>query len=276
MNHERNFETLARAGYGARGIVYGLLGALTLASALWGIGQGGEQGSTGAMSTLLGQPFGQVMLGLIALGLIGHVLWRLAQALLNADERDHDAVGWATRAGQLASAIANGALALAAARLALGMGGGEGGDNQESLTAWLMSQPFGRWLVGLVGLVIIGVGVVQVYRGVSGKYRDWLDLPSAHAGLLHAICAFGLSARGVLFAVTGGFFIFAALTVDPNQAGSLPEALDWVHGLPFGAQLYGLAALGLIAFGIYSGVEARYRHVDAPDMGKVKRAMPAL
>jgi len=72
----------------------------------------------------------------------------------------------------------------------------------------------------------------------------------------------------VLLAVTGGFFVYAALAVDPAQAGSLTDALDWLRGLPFGFALYALSALGLIAFGVYSVIEARFRKVDAPDIGR--------
>ncbi len=73
--------------------------------------------------------------------------------------------------------------------------------------------------------------------------------------------------------VIGGFFLLAALTVNPNQAGSLPEAMEWVQQLPFGGILYVLAALGLVAFGIYSLVEARYRRIEAPDPAHLQRGL---
>lgn len=258
------FKLLARAGYVARGVVYLLLGVIALTSVFWGGGT--EPSSKGALSSLLGQPFGRVLLGIIAVGLIGHVLWRLAQSILNADKKNGDAAGYAARAGHLISAATNGVLAVFAARLAIGAGGsGSGAQGEDSLAAWLMQQPFGRWLVGAVGLAIIGAGCVQVWRGATAKYRKRVILPPAHEAFLHPVCAFGLSARGVLLAVSGLFFIFAALTVNAERAGSLPEALDWVHQLPFGTVLYGLAALGLVAFGAYSLVEARYRKLHTPN-----------
>ena len=88
---------------------------------------------------------------------------------------------------------------------------------------------------------------------------------------MHLVCVAGLAARGLLLAVTGGFFLYAAFTVNPDQAGGLSDALDWVHALPFGGVLYSLAAIGLIAFGLYSGIQARYRQVDAPDASDIKR-----
>lgn len=264
------FELLARSGYAARGVVYVILGAIALSGAAAG---SGENASTeGALSTLLAQPFGRVLLAGVAIGLIGHVLWRLAQAFLNADNQESDAKGWAARAGNFASALANGALALAAARMVIASGGGSGGQGEQGLAAWLMQQSYGQVLVGLAGLALIIAGGVQVWRGVSAKYRKHVKLPAEHEDLLHMICVVGLSARGVLLAISGGFFVYAAFTVNPEQAGGLAEGLDWVRQLPFGMFLYSLAAAGLVAFGAYSVIEAWYRRVDAPDTGDVKRA----
>ncbi|WP_239025355.1 DUF1206 domain-containing protein [Rhodoligotrophos defluvii] len=266
------FEALARWGYAARGVVYLLLGALALSSVFWGGGQ--KPSSEGAFTTLLGQPFGRILLAAVAIGLVGHVLWRLAVALLNADRHDGDAKGYLARAGNLAGGVINAFLAFLAGRLALGAGGGSGGGSQgeDSIAAWLMQQPFGPWLVGLVGVVIIIAGIVQVWRGISGQYRKRVRLPAQHEALLSAVCSFGLAARGVLIAVAGGFFVYAAFAVDAEQAGGVTDALDWVHQLPFGIWLYGLAALGLVAFGAYSFIEARYREVNAPRTEDVKRA----
>lgn len=266
------FELLARWGYAARGVVYGLLGIIALSGALGG-GMSGEASPRGALTTILSQPFGRILLGLVAIGLLGHVLWRFAQGLFNADGHEDDDKGYAARAGNIVSGLATGALALAAAGLALSLGGGSdgGGSGEQSISAWLMRQPFGPWLVGAVGLVVLCAGFVQMWRGVAAKYRKHVKLPPAHDGKLHLVCAFGLVARGLLLAVTGGFFVYAALAVDPQQAGSLTDAMDWVQSLPFGSTLYALAALGLVAFGLYSLIEARYRKVDASSADHVTR-----
>ena len=251
------FELLARWGYAARGIVYLVLGGLTL----WGVGAAAT--TEDALSTVLAQPFGRVLLGAVAIGLIGHVLWRLAQGFLNADHVDNDAKGF----------VVNTALAFTAASMALNGGGsGSGSGGESEATASALQLPFGNILVGLAGLCLIGGGLVQVWRGFSKNYQKRIRLPSRHEPLLHAICATGLSARGVLMEITGGFLIYAAVTVDPEQAGGLSDALQWVQSLPFGNVLYALAAAGLIAFGIYGIIQARYRQVDAPDTGDLRRA----
>lgn len=266
-----HFETLARLGYGARGVVYLLLGGLALASAIWG-GSDAE-GSSDALSSLLGLPFGRILLGLVAIGLVGHILWRLAQGLLNADNVDDDAKGYVTRIGSLVSGAANVFLALTAARMALGGGQGSG-NGEESASAWLLQMPFGNVLLGLAALAVIGAGVVQVWRGLARKYRKRIALPAAHKAWLDPVCRFGLAARGGLLAIIGGFVLYAAVTVSAEQAGGIAEALDYVHALPFGPFLYGLAALGLIAFGAYSVIEGLYRRMDAPGMADLRNAVP--
>ncbi|UJW86488.1 DUF1206 domain-containing protein [Devosia sp. SL43] len=264
------FEALARLGYIARGVVYLSLGGLALASAIWGMGNGAE-GSSDALSSLLGLPFGRVLLGLVAVGLLGYVLWKLAQGLLNADNRDDDLQGFVTRAGQLISGGANLFLMLSAARLALSMGRGSG-DGEEAASAWLLQQPFGPFLLSMVACGVLAAGGVQAWYGASHGYRKRLSLPSAHRQWMDPVCAFGLVARGVVFAIVGGFLFYAAFTVSPENAGGTAEALDYVHSLPFGPFLYGLVALGLVAFGVYSVIEGLYRQVEAPDMGDVRAA----
>lgn len=272
MNNK--FETLARSGYIARGIVYLLLGGLALTSAIYG-GSDAE-GSSDALSTILGWPFGRILMGLIAIGLLGYVLWRMAQGFLNADGVKDDWKGFAGRVGSLISAGANVFLVLTAAKMALGNGGGGGGNGEEDASAWLLGQPFGPFLLGLAALGIIAAGLIQIWKGWSKEYQKRVKIPPAHAGVLNFVCQFGLIARGALLAIVGGFVLYAAMTVQPDNAGGISEALDYVHGLPFGRWLYGLAALGLVAFGGYSIIQGRYRQVDAPDMTDVRRAVPGM
>ena len=267
MQHNR-LETLARAGYTARGVVYILLGAFALTSAFWG---GGSEDTSGALSGLLGLPFGRILVGLIAFGLLGYVLWKLAQGLFNADGVKDDAKGLLSRAGQLVSAGVNLFLMLNAARLAFTGGGTGNGNGEEKASAWLIQQPFGPFLLGLVAFGVIAAGGVQIWYGASKGYRKRLSLPGAHRSWMEKLCQFGLVARGLILLIIGGFLFYAALTVSPEHAGGTAEALDYVHGLPFGRWLYGLVALGLAAFGAYGLIEARYRSIDAPSVSDIRR-----
>jgi hypothetical protein len=270
MDKDRKLEWLARSGYAARGIVYVLIAGMASLSTLGG----GEPDSNSALQIVLEQPFGQIWLGLIGIGLIGFILWRVAQSILNTDRHQHDAKGYLVRAGLLVSAATYTGLAVYAMGQALHLGFGAAPSGaRESWTAWLMQQPFGRYLVAGVGLAIIGAGCAQAAKGIKRGYLRFFESGFEQRAVLNGICTYGLVARGVIFLIIGGFFIYAAFAVDPNQAGGLADALAWVRQLPFGAILYGLAAIGLFAFGLYGLIEARYRIVQPPSMDRPLRAM---
>ncbi|MFN7093143.1 MAG: DUF1206 domain-containing protein [Allorhizobium sp.] len=272
MPDDLKLEWLARFGYTARGVVYLLVGGIALLSSF-----GGRQADQeSALQMVMQQPLGWIWLGLIGLGLIGFIAWRLAQALLNSDGHPHNAKGYLIRFVMIISAVTYMGLASFAIRQALQLSAGGGsGNSRESWTAWLMQQTFGPYLVGAVGLAIIAGGVVQIVKGVKRRYLKYVNISPTRQRALDLICVYGLSARGVVFLIIGAFFIYAAWAVNPEQAGSTAEAMAWVRQLPFGSVLYGIIALGLFAFGAYGLIEARYRVVRASTLGDAKRAATA-
>jgi hypothetical protein len=266
MQHpDTAFEWVARLGYASRGLIYLILGGLALFSG----GFGGAENSTGALSTLLTQPFGRILLAIMALGFFGFAAWRVAQGLFNADNLAPGLKSGFVRAGKALSAAANVSLGGAAAGMALGLIGGSSEGSEEGWAARLMSLPFGPYLVGAVGLVIVGAGIGQIWKAFSGKYREPLDILPRLEKLLILICTYGIAARGVVFCILGGFLVYAGIVVEPNEAGSMGDALDWVRGLPFGGVLFILAAIGLIAFAASCVIFALYRRVDAPGAGEM-------
>ncbi len=261
MKTQSPFQWLARLGYTARGIVYVLVGGLALFSSVGG----GDSDSKSALHVILEQPLGRIWLGLIAVGLLGFIAWRLAQAFANADGHPRTLKGVCIRIGLFISAMVYSSLAIYAASAALSYGGNSGSDGESALSAWLIEQPFGRYLLSAVGLAVIGAGIAQIIKGVGHGYRKYLIIPSTAGTAIDWICIYGLAARGVVFLITGVFLLYAAAAVDPEQAGGTSEALAWVRQLPFGAFLYLVAAAGLLAFGLYGFVEAAYRRIRPPN-----------
>jgi hypothetical protein len=257
-------ERLARFGYAAKGVVYSLIGLLALLSAL---GRGGETtGSRGVLQRLLEQPFGRVLVGLIAVGLTGYSIWCFIQAIEDPEQEGSDAKGIAKRIGIFWKGVLYFSLVFAAVSMVIGARRGGGGeDNIDQWTATLMSFPFGIWLVGMLGLCNIVYGLRQLYRAWKVKLDDQLNLyrlsPGARVSILR-ISRFGIGARGVVFAVIGSALVLAAYHANPSEAKGVGEALGMVREQPYGPWLLGLVALGLIAYGVYEFVRSRYRRID--------------
>lgn len=266
MRHRASLwiERLARLGYAAKGIVYGIVGLLAVQAAL---GTGGKTTDMqGALGTIVTQPFGKFLLSLVAIGLLGYAVWRFVEALRDPDNKGTDAKGLAARAGSAVSGLIYAGLALSAVRIVLGSGGAGGNNSTADWTARLMAQPFGQWLVGTVGAIILGVGFYQFYKAYSAKFRNELKLnqmSEIEKTWAMRVGRFGLAARGVVLGITGIFLIQAARQSDPNQAQGLGGALEALAQQPYGPWLLGIVALGLIAYGTYMGVQARFRRIVA-------------
>jgi hypothetical protein len=257
-------QRLARLGYAAKGVVYALVGGLALAAAFGERGR--AEGADGALATVVSAPFGRALLGVIAFGLVGHVVWRLVQAGLDPEGRGSDSKGLAQRAGLALSAAIYGVLALEAVRLARGTGGGGGGDAASHWTARALDLPFGRVLVGLVGVGVAAYGVYQGVKAVRSDVCKRLDLSGLGAqGRTNVERAgrAGLAARGVVFVLVGGFLLSAAWQEQAAEARGLDGVLRTLERQPYGPVVLGLVALGLAAYGVFQLVQARYRRIRA-------------
>ncbi len=256
-------ERLARLGFAAKGIVYITIGALAVQAAR---GSGGATtDSRGAIEAIGQQPFGRVLLGVVAVGMLGHALWLFVEAALDPDRKGSDAKGIAQRVGYAVLGVVYVGFALTAVRLLMGSGVA-GGDATQDWTARLMAQPFGRWLVGLIGLGVIGFGLSELYQAYTTKFRDKLNMAQMSANeQTWAIRSgrFGLAARGVVFGIIGGFLIQAALQSNADKVQGLGGALQALARQPFGPWLLGIVAAGLIAYGIFMLVSARFRRIFA-------------
>ncbi|MFN2431870.1 MAG: DUF1206 domain-containing protein [Gemmatimonadota bacterium] len=255
-------ERLARFGYAAKGVVYVLVGGLAALGALRAGGR--TTGARGALTTLLDEPLGSLALWIVAVGLFGYVLWRFVQAFKDPDRHGTDLKGLGLRGFFVVNGLIYLSLALGALALARGDGGGGGGDQYTEWTARVMSQPHGRLLVGLGGAVVVGVGLYQFYRAYTAKFRKRLktrEMGSTEDRWATRIGRFGFAARGVTFALIGMFLISAALHANPGEARGLDGALRALEEQPLGPWLLGIVAVGLVAYGVFQMVVAKYRRI---------------
>jgi hypothetical protein len=253
-------ERLARLGYAAKGLVYVLVGFLALRTAL---GRGGRiADSEGALRTLLNQPFGKVILYLVALGLIGYAVWRMVEAISDPEGKGSDAKGLIARASFFVRGAAHGVFALQAFRLA--SGGESGGNSEGNVSSSVMATPFGEWILIAAGLAVIGYALYQLYRAWAAKLGKQLRLTFATAPArrwIIGICRLGIASRGVVFALIGYFLVQAGLKHDPSRNAGLAGALRALDSGGISGWLFPVVAAGLIAYGVYEFIKARYRRI---------------
>lgn len=257
----RWIERLARVGYLAKAVVYGLVGILALRLA-FGMSGGEATGAEGALQEIGAAPWGKLLLVVVAIGLLGYAAWRLVQGTLDVEGAGKDAEGLVKRAGYVGSGVLHAALAVSAFALAGGSGGG-GGGGEEAWTARMLSHEWGVWLVGLVGLITIGVAVYQMKLGRDARFtRHWKtgEMSPAQRRWGTRAGRVGLIARGFVFAVMGWFFLRAAWQHDASEARGLGGALAEVAGAGYGTWLLALVALGFLCYAVYCVVQARFRH----------------
>lgn len=260
VSRSRGFEWLARAGFVSRGVIYGIIGILAIKLA-FGVG-GKTTNQQGALKTIAHQPFGKVLLILVAVGLAGYSLWRLIHAALGHGPEDSDTTF--DRIAALGSGIVYGGLCAVAVAILLGSGGSSTSGNTHKTTAGVLGWPAGTWLVGIAGGVLIGIGLYQGYRGLS---KDFLkdskteEMSAEVRRWVEWLGTFGHLARMVVFGLVGIFLIKAAVDFNPKKAVGLDGALAKLANASYGPFLLGLVAAGLIAFGLYSLTDARYRRI---------------
>lgn len=253
-------EHLARVGYGAKALLYITIGIL---AAQAGLGQGGRTTDTqGAMRAMYGVTLGRVVLIVVAAGLLGYALWRLVEAVLDPERRGAGFKGAALRLGFAGRGVFHGALGIAALRLAAGDLSGARDGHPRYWTERAFGLPAGQLLVWIAAVSIIGYGLYQLYRAWAPKLGRQLQLdriPEGALGVLVGVSRFGIAARGVVFCLIGFFLARAAAQHDAGEAGGVRESLGAVAS--WGRWPFVVVALGLVAYGVYELVNARYRRI---------------
>ncbi len=248
---------LARLGLAARALVYLLIGWLALQVALGRSRT--EIDQRGALATVAHASYGRVLLWVVAVGFAGYALWRFTEAAFGATGEGRKA---GPRLQSLVRGLVYAGLCATTVSLLLGTSRQSQGQQSSTLTARVLAQPFGRVLVGAVGLALVAVGAAMVWEGVTRAFEKHLRLAEMSPGTRTAVQRLGMVgtvARGLVFMLTGALVVAAAVTFDPQKARGLDGALKTLAAQAYGPVLLGAVALGLVAFGLYGFAEARYR-----------------
>jgi hypothetical protein len=261
MNGFGAIEWLARGGFFVKGVLYMVVGALALQVAAK-VG-GRVTGTSGALTTVLGQPFGRTLLLVAAIGLLGYAAWRVLQGLFDSDGLGHDWQGLAVRATFVVRGVVHAVLGWQAFRLFRGFSGSSGTSERE-VASEAFQWPLGDWLVVLAGLAFIGFAVQQVYAAITCRFERNLDVEKMRreAGeWAVGLSRFGVAARAVVFALFGWAIVVAGWSRDPSEVGTTASSFLTLAAQPGGRWLLGVTAAGFVAYGFYEIIHARYLHI---------------
>jgi hypothetical protein len=250
-------EFLARLGFGARGLIYLMMGVIAVQVANGGRNAPADQ--QGALAAIGAQPGGHIVLMVVLVGLAGYALWGVIRTVFDPLHVGSDAKDLLQRLWFLLSAVTYATLIIPTYGYLSGsakaaQNGAQTVQTQHSVST-IISQPWGRWAVGIVGVIVIVAGVAQVYQGLSRKFDKQFqkyELNSQQRVWIKRIGRFGTAARGVVFGLTGVFITLSAYQANPGKAQGMDGALMALARQPYGFWLLSVVAVGLIAFGVYS------------------------
>lgn len=248
----------AKAGLTAKGVVYCLLGLLAFMAGFNINGQSTDNADKeGVFDFVHSQSGGKIILTIIALGLICYCVWRIIQVFSKSDtEKKKQA---AKKARYTFSALSYGFLAFSIIKKVCSADSGSG-DSREGMVEKVLNQPFGQWLIGIVALVFVIVGVYQVYYGLSEKYKKHVDETSIDNNKTALLTSgkIGYTSRGIVWLLIAWLFVKAAINSNSDSAGSTSKALSFLQEAPYGPYLLAVVALGLVCYGTFNFIRARY------------------
>jgi len=252
-------ENLARFGIFTKGFVYVMIGVLTLVEALGSSGK--KTGSSGVLDTLRSQPFGQVLLGITALGLLAFIYWRCYQAFLDPQGIGKNFKGIITRIGLFASAVFYLTLCFKATTMALQITYGSGGDSTSTIVSFILRQPYGQVVVIILASIFLGKAIYEFYRSFTGKFKENIKAAELKPKTEKTVLKTGYVghfARGIVIGVISYLMYKAALNHNSSEAGGTEDAFSFLQN-EFGNSVLAVIASGLLIYGLFMLIKARYK-----------------
>ncbi len=254
----------ARFGYGAKGIIYGGTGLLALLEA-FDLTSGDVTSSTGVLKTIAVQPLGRTLVTIIAISLMGYVVWRFIQAFWDPEH------GGGSKFSDIVRRIGYGCSGLVYASIAYSVVDiltgkpSEEGKGAEGWAYEIMVRPMGRVFVGAVGLLFFGIGCYYFYRAIKAEFRKRLkrhqmsDTAKTWASIVGRV---GIAARGAVYVLIGLYGFGAAWQFDPEMIKTTEDALELFNNNPTDEWILATLGIGFIAYGVHMGFQAAYRSID--------------
>jgi hypothetical protein len=250
-------ERFFRFGLIIKGVVYCLVGVIALLAAADLTRE--KASKTQAFRFIYEQPYGQILLAVVSVGIFGYVLFRFFQSIKDIDHKGQDTGGLFSRIGYGISGIIYLGLGIYAARLLIG--GRAYNERSHHFVLKIFSYSWGPWVIGIAGLMIIGNGVYQIYRAISGQFMKRIRVIGSDVeNVVKKAGVVGYFSRGIVLIIIGYLVVHSALTSNPTEAQGSERAFTFIENT-FGGLLMALIALGLIGYGLFNFVKARFQRI---------------
>jgi hypothetical protein len=256
------YRRVARFGLISKGVVYCISGIMALLVALHLAAHSPKDaGKKQMFSFISDQPMGKLFLVILIIGLTCYTCWRWLLAFKDTGHKGKNKEGLAKRFTYFANGMVYASVTFYAIKILIGNSGG--GDSRQEFVSKLLSQPYGQWLVAIVAAVMTGIGFFQVYRAASGKYKKYVrsELHKDAAPWIATAGIAGYTARGIVWLVIGWLFIKAALHHNSKEVGGTDKVFSWLHSSSYGSWLLGIVAAGLVCYGIFMFLRAKYQRM---------------
>jgi hypothetical protein len=259
----RTFGLLVRAGFFARGITYGLIGALALALAAGAGSANARPNQQGALALIARAPLGKVALVVISAGLLAYALWKLVQGVSGRGPEGGGGPDLMERVSNLAGGVVYLGFFAIAIKVLTGSAGNRSSEPR-AVASGVLGWPGGRVLVGIAGAGLVAISIYQGYDAVRGGFARASklgEMSPREQRVFMMLGRVGLIARAAVFALIGYFLIRTAIEFDASMAIGIDGALAKVHHQPLGPWLLGFVGAGLLIFALFSLLEGRYRRL---------------
>lgn len=251
-------ENIARFGLSAMGFVYVLVGILTVLRTFKLGGQ--EVGTKGAIGFLSGQPIAKILLAVIALGLFSYVFWRFYQTFMDTRKMGTGLNALFVRAGFFTGGIFYGFLGIVAVRIFF-----EGGYASQSETLLkLLNSSYGSAIALIIGLIFGGKATFEFYFVLSNNFKKNVQSSKMKPKIKTLLLNFGAvghTSRGVIFGIMSFLTIRTGLTYRNEKMSKVTDAFQFIDQ-KFGAFVLALIALGMLCYGLFMIVKARYLYIN--------------
>ncbi|WP_213995195.1 DUF1206 domain-containing protein [Arsukibacterium sp.] len=251
----------AKMGYAARGLIYLTIGLLAFFSAMgW---QGEQTGSKGAILNLKTQPFGELLLVVLVVGLFGYIIWRFIQGITDTDNHGYSVKGLAIRSGLIISAVSHSVLVYWVIKLLLYQTDDDSGKSASATASEYLNSDSVTVLFALIGVAVVVVGIAHLIKGFRSGFKKYINFPADKKQWLVPICKFGLISRGVVWCIIGWIILRSTFFAGSSDQKGVNEAFEWLSSAPYGSWLIIIVSIGLFAFGVYSFIESLYRRIES-------------